>query len=211
MTDTDKDKKQEARNSNPVPLQTQLKRNRYETQLQELRRIHWSHMIAARFIYKSNNVFLNFLGLVEPRESWIDLWAGQAKDFYARVLSSEEILAKLEEFDITSDDIRLWISKMKNMEGNKIWIKECDDAWGQREYKLQAAMNRLNDYYTDMKKSFLQALKDEPEMLIELGMAESVEDVKEQQKRALQRNWKDPIPKPVSEREEEKNSEETES
>ncbi|MCP5102144.1 MAG: hypothetical protein GY950_02130, partial [bacterium] len=70
------------------------------------------------------------------------------------------------------------------------WRKHTHEEWAKGEYELQKM-------YDDVKKTFYkdsgkvrEALKDEPEKIVQLGLEKSVEDVLERQEKDKRRKWK---------------------
>ncbi|HLP45231.1 MAG TPA: hypothetical protein VK469_04755 [Candidatus Kapabacteria bacterium] len=180
----------DTQNNIRLPRESQLKMSQYLSKLQVIRRMYWIHMTVARFIFKNDLRAMSSLALQETRWDLIFPWTRQAKEFYQKTLYNEEFLGKMIESGISREELELGLLKLKDLEGNKYWKKQCDEEYVDVEYRLSEVTARLAQHMQECEYASRQAFKDQPQHLVTLGFEESVEDVIERQKRDERRKWK---------------------
>lgn len=173
-----------------LPRESQLKMSQYLSKLQAIRRMYWIHITVARFIFKNDLRAMISLALQETRWDLIFPWTRQAKEFYQKTLYNEEFLGKMIEYGISREELELGLLKLKDLEGNKYWKKQCDEEYVDVEYRLSEVTARLAKHMQECEYASRQAFKDHPQHLVTLGFEESLEDVIESQKRDERRKWK---------------------
>lgn len=188
--DNDKNNTTSTPNNKTIPRETQLKKTLYEEKRLEIKRMYWVHMTSVRLLFKNDAAILIQLLLVEKHDSRIYPWTQQAKEFYRKVIHNETILERLTEYGIRKENLELAQLKLKELEGNKFWKKQCDDEWTEGEYKLQESFLKLQEWMDDFEETSREAFKDQPEYLVKLGFEKSVEDALERQKKDERRKWK---------------------
>lgn len=167
-----------------------LRESIYMAKLYGVKRRSWKHMTAARLIFKGDVPTLTYLGLHETRFDALYPWTRQTKNFYLKVLDTDEILEKLIQYGISEEDLVEGLSKLNELEGNKYWKKQVDEEWAEGEYKLQESYGKLKEWMTEFEDTVRVACKDKPEHVVKLGLEKSVEDVIERQKLDERRAWK---------------------
>jgi len=177
-------------NNVQLPRESQLKMSQYLSKLQAIRRMYWIHATAARGIFKENMGAMVSLSLQQTRWGFISPWTQQAKEFYQKVLHNEDLLKKMIDYGISSEELELGLLKLKDLEGNKFWRKQCNEEYVAGEYRLSEVMARLANQMQECEIASRQAFKDQPEILVHLGLEKSVEDAIESQKRDERRKWK---------------------
>ncbi|MDQ1352231.1 MAG: hypothetical protein QG657_2537 [Acidobacteriota bacterium] len=188
-TNTDKNGPGASSNAR-LPRESQLKMSQYRFKLQEIKRLYWVHMTAARIIFKNDFSTMRSLGLHETSWDVLFPWTRQAREFYQKVLHNEEILGKMMDYGITREELELGLLKLKDLEGNKYWKKQCNEEEAAGEYRLQESLAKLEEYMEDFKWVSRQAFKDQPQYLVTLGIEKSLEDAIESVKRDERRQWK---------------------
>lgn len=173
-----------------LPRESQLKMSQYLSKLQEIQRLYWIHMTAARIIFENDFGSMRLLALQETRWKSIYPWTQQGKEFYQKVLHNEEILRKIIDYGISMEELELGLLKLKDLEGNKYWKKQCNEDYIAGEYRLSQVMAKLAANMQECEIASRQAFKDQPEILVELGLEKSVEDAIESVKRDERRKWK---------------------
>jgi hypothetical protein len=177
-------------NNIQLPRESQLKKAQYQAKLYAAQHMYRVHMTAARIIFKADMTVLTSLALQETRWDSIFPWTRQAKEFYRKVLYNEEILGKMIDYGITREELELALLKLKDLEGNKYWKKQCNEEDAAGEYRLMGHMEKLVEYMEDFEYVSRLAFKDKPQYLVTLGFEKSLEDAIESQKRDERRKWK---------------------
>lgn len=186
----DENNNQNTNNNNHVPRDTMLRKAIYEAKLFGARRGFWVHATAARFLFKDDIPTLTRLGLHEKRDTRLYPWTQQAKHFYVKALKDDNVIQKLNQYDIPEDELETRLKKLKELEGNKFWKKQTDEEWAKGEYRMMESMEKLADFMEGFEAASRDAFKDKPEYLVTLGMEKSVEEAIERQKLDERRKWK---------------------
>ncbi len=177
-------------NNVQLPRESQLKMSQYLSKLHAIQRMYWIHMTVARIIFKNDLGAIISLALQETRWDLIYPWTRQAKEFYQKALYNEEILVKMIEYGISREELELALLKLKDLEGNKYWRKQCNEQYVDVEYRMSEVQARLVKHMQEYEYASRQAFKDKPQHLVTLGFEESLEDAIESQKRYERRKWK---------------------
>lgn len=174
----------------PLPRESQLKKAVYESKLQEMRGTYWVDMTTARIVFKNESETLISLKLDEVQNHSLYPFTQNAKFFYRRILQDDRLCEKMNGHGVTREKIELTLLKLKDLESNKFWKKQCEDEFNQGEYQLQESYQRLKEWMDDFEKASREAFKDTPKHLVTLGFEKSVEEALERQKKDERRKWK---------------------
>lgn len=177
-------------NNIQLPRESQLKKSQYLSKLRVIQRMYWIHMTVARFIFKDDLGAITSLALQETRWNLNFPWTRQAREFYQKALYNEEFLVKMVDYGISREELELGLLKLKDLEGNKYWKKQCEEEYVDVEYRLSEVKERLAKHMQECEYASRQAFKDQPQHLVTLGFEESLEDAIESQKRDERRKWK---------------------
>ncbi|MCP5052502.1 MAG: hypothetical protein GY940_35365 [bacterium] len=173
-----------------VPKQTLLKKEWFEAQLQEARVLHRVHRTALRILFQSDLKVLYHFELNDKEEASLTLWTAQARDFYRKTLNRADILDKMTQFGIQRTQLELCLAKIKDLEANKLWRKQTHEEWVKGEYNLQDKMNSMMEHYEKARDAVYEIYKDQPEVLVEFGLAKNVEEAIELRKKTERQQWK---------------------
>ncbi|MCP5046168.1 MAG: hypothetical protein GY940_03290 [bacterium] len=206
----DNDKNNNMSGNSHIPLRSRQKRDLFEARLHEVKRTFWIHMTAARIIFKSDTDILIQLLLNETRMKNLHPWAQGAKECYRRILNNEEVTGKLVEYGIPREEMELCLMKIKDLEVQKLWRIQVQKEWGKGEYEFQEAWKKFKDWMADFEDASYQAMEDQPELLVRMGMEKSVEDAIQTQEKRKRRKWKERMHGNKNDNDQnEKNNEET--
>lgn len=128
------------------------------------------HRRLARLALRDDPEVQKALLLHEPRKRALDSWLGQAGVFYKNVLGNSEVLAALAGYNVVEAQLVAGQTAVVNV-ANLNAVQEQEKSDAQKATKARdAALDALDDWYTEFRELALIALEDDPQQLEALGL-----------------------------------------
>jgi hypothetical protein len=133
-------------------------------------KLYGLHRRLAKLALRDDPELQKSLLLQEPKKRSLDTWLGQAGVFYKNVLGDPDVLAALAKYNITEAQL---------LEGQTAVVatatlnaaQEKEKSESQRATKARdAALDALEDWYTEFRELAQIALEDDSQLLEALGM-----------------------------------------